>query len=94
MLNLKNFSKRINILLNRSHYINKIIVDEGHYNYSVNLKLADLVLARACLFLLSVTLRLHSQVKSYPRPGRGKLAGAARPGASPAATLAGCYAEM
>ena len=56
MLNLKNFSKGINILLNRSHYINKIIVDEGHYNYSVNLKLADLVLAREWLFLRSVTL--------------------------------------
>ena len=42
MVNLKNFSKRINILLNRSHYINKIIVDEEHYNFSINLKLVDI----------------------------------------------------
>ena len=42
MVNLKNFSKRINILLNRSHYINKMIVDEEHYNFSINLKLVDI----------------------------------------------------
>lgn len=42
LVNLKNFSKRINILLNRSHYINKMIIDEEHYNFSINLKLVDI----------------------------------------------------
>ena len=42
MVNLKNFSKRINILLNRSHYINKTVIDEGNFDYSINLKLVDI----------------------------------------------------